>query len=73
MKTMKADDNDKFLDVMWEEMDKLFDNNIYEVVLWSSVPCHNTVLDSVWSHQRKETPDGIIHRNHSLVCANGSQ
>ena len=50
---MKADNNDKFLESMRDEMDKIFGNNIYEVVHQPLVPHHNTVLDAVWSHQRK--------------------
>ena len=28
---MKADDNNNKLEAMWEKMDKIFDNDIYEV------------------------------------------
>ena len=59
---MKADDHDKFLSSMREEMDKLFDNDIYEIVPRKSVPSHKTVLDAVWSHRRKQKPDGTIYR-----------
>ena len=53
MNAMKEDDNQNFLDAMQEEMKKLLENDIYEVVPRSLVPRHNTVLDDVWSHPRK--------------------
>ena len=47
---MKAYENETFLEPMREEMNKIFNNNIYEVVPQSLVPHHKSVLDALWFH-----------------------
>jgi len=70
---MKADDNDQFLVSMKEEIDNLLKNQIYEVVPIDTVPRNKTILDAVWSHRRKQKPDGTVYRHRSRICANGKQ
>ena len=70
---MKADDNEQFLTSMKQEVDKLLENEIYEIVPCNTVPKTKTVLNAVWSHRRKTTPNGTVYRHRSRICANGSQ
>ena len=70
---MKADDYEQFLKSMKNEIDKLLENEIYEIVPRHTVPRSKTVLNAVWSHRRKTTPNGIVYRYRSRVCDNGSQ
>lgn len=70
---MKADDFEKFLDSMDDEMERLFKEEIIEVVPRSQVPEGQKVLRAVWSHRRKTTPDGVVYRHRSRICADGSQ
>ena len=62
---MKADDNEQFLILMKQEVDKLLENEIYEIVPRNTVPKTKTVLNDVWSHRRKTTPDGQVYRHRS--------
>lgn len=70
---MKADDFEKFLDSMDDEIERLFKEGIVEVVPRSEVPTGQKVLRAVWSHRRKTTPEGVIYRHRSRICADGSQ
>lgn len=70
---MKADDADKFHESMDEEIQRLTDENIYEVVARSTVPEGQRVLRAVWSHRRKTTPTGQVYRHRSRICVDGSQ
>ena len=47
---MKVDDNEQLLEYMGDEMDKLFNKNIYKNVLNFLIPHHKTVIDVVWSN-----------------------
>ena len=57
---MKAVDSDKFEVSMAEELDKMWNNKIYEIIKKSDVLKGRTILRSVWSHRRKKKPDGNI-------------
>ena len=69
---MAAVDKDKFDESMNEEMVKLYDNGIYEIVKKCEVPELKSILRAVWSHMRKTTPDGKVYRHRSRICADGS-
>jgi Reverse transcriptase (RNA-dependent DNA polymerase). len=70
---MKADDVEKFLESMQEELERMDDNEIYEEVLRSSVPKAQKILRAVWSHRRKTTPIGLVYRHRSRLCVDGSR
>lgn len=63
---MKAVDSDKFEISMAEELDKMWENKIYETIKKKDVREGHSILRSVWSHRRKTTPDGNIYRHRSL-------
>ena len=69
---MKAVDSDKFEISMAEELDKMWENDIYEIIKKVDVREGHSILRSVWSHRRKTTPDGNIYRHRSRLCADGS-
>ena len=69
---MAAIDKEHFEESMTEKMEKCFDNGIYEIVKRSTIPELKSILRSVWSHRRKTTTDGKIHRYRSRICADGS-
>ena len=58
---------------MKQEIDKLLENQIYEIVPQNTVPKTKTVINYVYSYYRKNTPDGIADRHQSHFYANGSQ
>ena len=68
---MKADDRDKFLQSMDDEMKNLLENGIYKLVPRSQVPAGQRVLRAVWSHRRKQKPSGEVYRHRSRICADG--
>lgn len=70
---MKSDDADKFWTTMLNEMERLYECDVYEIVDKSTVPAASTILRAVWSHRRKTRPDGQIYKHKSRVCADGSQ
>ena len=47
----KAEDWDKFICAMQEEIKQMIGNNIFEDVPFSEVPLHQQVLQAVWSHK----------------------
>ena len=57
---------------MAEELDKMWENKIYEIIKKEDVREGHSILRSVWSHRRKTTPDGNIYRHRSRLCADGS-
>ena len=69
---MKAVDSDKFEISMGEELDKMWDNKIYDIIKKSEVIEGHSILRSVWTHKRKTTPDGNIYRDRSRLCADDS-
>ena len=69
---MKAVDSDKFEISMAEELDKMWENKIYETIKKKDVREGHSILRSVWSHRRKTTPDGNIYRHRSRLCADES-
>ena len=69
---MKAVDRDKFKISMGEELDKMWDNKIYEIIKKSEVIKGYSILQSVWIHRHKTTSDGNVYRHRSRLCADGS-
>ena len=49
---MKSDKHDELLVSLRDEVDKIFDNNIYNIVN-KIVHYNESVLNFVWSHMRK--------------------
>ena len=70
---MKADNVEQFLDSMKDKIDNLWDNDIIEIVKKSGIKGDFNVLNAVWSHRRKQKPNGEIYRHPSRICADGSQ
>ena len=69
---MATVDKESFEESMNEEIEKCFDNKIYEIVKHSSVPKLKHILKDVWSYRRKTTPDGAVYRYRSRIYADGS-
>ena len=57
---------------MDEELDKMWDNKIYEIIKKSEVIEGHSILRLVWIHSRKTTPAGNIYRHRLRLCADGS-
>ncbi len=58
---MKAPDQDLFESAMEEEVQKMIEEEIFEEVPISSVPCTHNILGAMWSHRRKTTPSREIY------------
>ena len=54
------------------ELDNMYDNKIYEIIKKINVREGHFILRSVWSYRRKATPDGVIFRHRSRLCADES-
>eukprot|EP00957_Ditylum_brightwellii_P009789 738384-Ditylum_brightwellii.AAC.1 len=70
---MRADDKDKFLQAMEEEIENMIGKDIFEVVPRSRVSTYQKVLRVVWSHRRKTKPTGKVYRHRSRLCADCSR
>ena len=70
---IKADDKDKFLQAMEEEVENMIEKDIFEVVPRSRVSTYQKVLRAVWLHRRKTKPTGKVYRHRSRLCADGSR
>ena len=57
---MKSDDHEQFLASMLEEITKLSDSEVWEIFPTGEVPKGQTILEAVWLHRRKTTPDGDV-------------
>eukprot|EP00957_Ditylum_brightwellii_P079360 6033720-Ditylum_brightwellii.AAC.1 len=53
---MKAEDCEFFIQATEEEIERMVENNIFEVLPHSRVPTYQKALRSVWSHRRKTKP-----------------
>ena len=69
---MKAVDHEKFKISIAKELYNVYDNNIYEVIKKTDVREGHYIPRSVWYHRRKTTPDSVIYRHRSRLCADGS-
>eukprot|EP00957_Ditylum_brightwellii_P073488 5584627-Ditylum_brightwellii.AAC.1 len=63
MDAMKADDKEQFLSAMGEEIEKMIEKGIFEIVPRSQVPTYQKVLHAIWSHRCKATPTGEVYRH----------
>ena len=70
---MRAKDADEFLKSMKQEIDRLIEYDIFDVVDINTIPKHTKILRAIWSHRRKTTPSGEIYKYKSRICADGSQ
>eukprot|EP00957_Ditylum_brightwellii_P067042 5089097-Ditylum_brightwellii.AAC.1 len=70
---MKSDDKEQFHKTMEEEIERMIEKEIFEIVPRTQVPSYQKVLQDVWSHRRKTKPTGEIYCHRSRICANGSQ
>ena len=57
---MRALDSKEFEASMGEEIERMWDNGIFEIIKKKDVLPGHTILRSVWTHRRKITPDGNI-------------
>eukprot|EP00957_Ditylum_brightwellii_P010575 800833-Ditylum_brightwellii.AAC.1 len=56
IEAMKAEDCELFIQAMEEEIEKMIDKNMFEVVPRSHVLTYQKVLRAVWSHRQKTKP-----------------
>eukprot|EP00957_Ditylum_brightwellii_P069853 5304744-Ditylum_brightwellii.AAC.1 len=70
---MNAEDCELFIQAMEEEIERMVDKYIFEVVPRSCVSTYQKVLRAVWSHRRNTKPTGEVYRHRSRVCADGSK
>eukprot|EP00957_Ditylum_brightwellii_P006550 496542-Ditylum_brightwellii.AAC.1 len=70
---MKAEDHELFIQAMEEEIKRMIDKDIFEVVPCSCVPTYQKVLRAVWSHRQKTKPTDEVYRHRSRICVDGSK
>ena len=70
---MSAPDMEDFLDSMKEEMDKLWDSDVYEIARRSDIKGPVNILNALWSHRRKTSSNGELNRHRSRIYADGSR
>eukprot|EP00957_Ditylum_brightwellii_P008120 615863-Ditylum_brightwellii.AAC.1 len=58
---------------MEEEIERIIEKVIFEIVPRSQVPTYQKVLCSVWSHRRKTKHTGEVYHHRSRACADGSR
>ena len=56
---------------MVEELDKVWESNIHEIIKKSEVRLGHSILRSVWLHRYKTTPDGDMYCHILRLCADG--
>eukprot|EP00957_Ditylum_brightwellii_P155249 11818950-Ditylum_brightwellii.AAC.1 len=70
---MKVEDHELFIQAMKEEIEKMTEREIFEVVPCSQVPTYQKVLRALWSHRQKTKPTGEIYRHRFCICADGNK
>ena len=58
---------------MTKEIKKHEERHHWELLNKSDVPKGNKIIPSVWAFKRKRTPDGIISKYKSRLCAHGGR
>ena len=69
---MKNVDSIKLEISMVEELDKMWNNKIYEIIKKVEVLDGYKIMRSVWIRRRNTTPGGNIYHHRSLLCADVS-
>jgi hypothetical protein len=69
----KAPDAQKFIQCQKDEMDKLHDMDIMDVLPIESLPPRARLLCSIWSYRRKRLPNGVLSKYKARLCANGKE
>ena len=70
---MKGDDREKFLISMKDEIDRLIEHDVFELVDKDTIPPHCKILRAIWAHRCKTTPSDEVYKHKSWIYNDGSK